>query len=176
MRSWISFYTGRPHSMSKPDFDIPLPDDPFLVHLTRLIPVMTETTERIYQSKPLSSMSYYRSAMAIYQDLKAVAASVHKEFGIELESSRNMSSHGPRETIMVTRMSSMVSTPLHNNYRSPTVSLQPYQNDPISAICITQGQVEIQKINGKCYMAHFIAHGKHYSSIDYSAKRPSMAR
>lgn len=105
--SWISFYTGRPNSMSKQDFDIPLPDDSFLVHLTRLIPVMTDIAERFYQSKPLSSMSHWKTAMTIYQDLKAVAASVHNEFGIHLESFQNVSAHGPRETMMVTSMSSI---------------------------------------------------------------------
>jgi hypothetical protein len=101
--------------MNKASIDVPLPDDAYLVYLTRFTPIMTQTTEKIYQSKPQSSLLYWKSAVTIYQGLKALGNDLQRDFGIKLEALTTSDSHGAPETLLITRKLSFWFLVLHEN-------------------------------------------------------------
>ncbi|KAJ6095263.1 hypothetical protein N7486_006009 [Penicillium sp. IBT 16267x] len=102
IKTYISFFLGRPSSMSGADIDIALPDNPFLTRLSHFAQVMAKLVQQVYPPKRLLLPMMWKAAISIRREMYTLNTQVQRDFGLDLENPSATDPKGVRETILVT--------------------------------------------------------------------------
>ncbi|KAJ5610418.1 hypothetical protein N7510_007137 [Penicillium lagena] len=99
--TYLSFFLGRPSSMSGADIDIALPNDPFLTRLFQFAQVMAKLVQQVYRPKHLSLPMMWKAAISIRREMYTLNTRTQRDFGLDLENPSATDPKGIRETILV---------------------------------------------------------------------------
>ncbi|KAJ5336970.1 uncharacterized protein N7506_004992, partial [Penicillium brevicompactum] len=96
----VSFFLGRPTSLSWEDMEIQAPDDPFLLCLVRLTKIMSRSAKSIYLSRHDSFLPVRDAAAAIRRDLADFESLMRHNLGVSVDSDPFSREKGVCQTIL----------------------------------------------------------------------------
>ena len=102
----VSFFLGRPTSLSWEDMEIQAPDDPFLLCLVRLTRIMSRSAKSIYLNTHDSFLPVRHAAAAIRQDLAEFELLMQHNLGVSVGSDPFSQEKGVCQTILTSCESS----------------------------------------------------------------------
>ena len=103
----VSFFLGRPTSLSWEDMEIQAPDDPFLLCLVRLTKIMSRSAKSIYLNTHDSFLSVRHAAAAIRRDLAEFESLMQHNLGVSVDSDPFSQEKGVCQTILTSCESSL---------------------------------------------------------------------
>ncbi|KAJ5747533.1 uncharacterized protein N7511_009229 [Penicillium nucicola] len=96
----VSFFLGRPASLSWEDMEIQAPDDPFLLCLVRLTRIMSRSAKAIYGSQHNSFGPVRQAAASIRRDLTEFESLMKQNMGVGVNSDFFRQEKGICQTIL----------------------------------------------------------------------------